>query len=67
MINAYNSPICRDLRDCFAKQVYRKQKRCMILVDTYQGDYDCPFCKERKEDVHKSTNSRSTEHGARDK
>ena len=50
MINACDSPICHDMRECFAKQEYRKQKRCMILVETYHGDYACPFCKARRED-----------------
>ncbi len=50
MIDIYTSPPCHDMRECFAKQEYRKQKRCVILTSTYPGDYDCPFCKQRKED-----------------
>lgn len=57
MINAYGSPQCHDLRECFAKTEYRKQKRCLILTITYAGDYACPFCKPKKEgrnpyDIH---------------
>lgn len=60
MTKNISSPPCHDMRDCFAKAEYRKQKRCLILTTTYMGDYECPFCKERIEDVQQSTDSRGT-------
>lgn len=50
MIDAFDKPICRDARYCFAESEYKNQKRCQILTETYSGD-QCPFCKPKKEET----------------
>ena len=45
------APYYRDSRPCFAKEEYRGHLYCTLLVDTYQKDGQCPFCKgDRNED-----------------
>lgn len=49
MIQGANSPTCNDSRTCFAMLIYRKEKRCSILTDTYPIG-DCPFFKKAIDD-----------------
>lgn len=47
----YNSPYCYDTRHCFAANYVRNNRVCRILIDTYQHDGDCPFCKANEAEV----------------
>ena len=43
---------CSDTRPCFAKKIAENAKafnRCSILVEGYEKDGECPFCKSERD------------------
>ena len=41
----YFNNLCKDSRECFAKEQTTDKMLCRVLRDTHYEDGECPFCK----------------------